>query len=835
MVDYKLLEELYSNSEYQDVRIKIESDEILMSDPDTRRLWAQSYYQDSDLLYIYSYDKALKILNNIQNDNDYNETLRLKGAVNKRWWEKSDYKKDNYFKDACSCYLEAIGESDEDRVKDKGYGAYNVLYLYILRDYECNSNKYQDKIDKLLSKTLKIFDEIERNRYSNILDNMPDYKNYWYYTTIAQLYVIKQDFDKVDEFLSKGIMYLNDAKIKGDNPKRQLHISSSEIIKLIKATNQLTNDDACKFIKSTFPSYFLNKEILENRIEEIIESLNRPKLGIALSGGGFRASLFHLGVLARLAELNMLRHVETISAVSGGSIIAMAYYLRVKEELEKKEELEHHDYILLVDKLITEFLSSIQKNIRMNAFSNLKKNCKIIKSDWVNGDYTRTNYLGELYLKEIYKLEEKEILINNELVKNIEMRSLKIIPKDFKIRELEFHPYFDNWNRSSKVPNLIINSTNMTTGHNWKITASGMGETSTMISEDIDKNRVYDYCKYGEFKNTELNKFKISDAVASSSAVPGLFEPIVLDTGINGEKIKLLDGGVYDNQGIQSLVHDNCESIICSDASGYFEDNMELSSSKNKIFMRMTDNLMDLTRDFLYKQTQNQLKQGTIKAFEYFHLKKDIPVDEVDLKTGDIKFADLSEDTNYYVNKKIQNKLSRIRTDLDSFHDMEAYALMNSGYGMCLDSKEFEDDKWDKYKSNQIMGKYLFCDYKESLSSGSNQNERDKLGDLLDISQAIPFKVFRFKDLKKKYLTTPLIVFSIFLLICFSLYDLDLFFAIVPIIFISYVIYKLIARKKKKIRWINLIVNILTGVVAYPFIKFYVKYLNKEYNDKGKT
>ena len=45
------------------------------------------------------------------------------------------------------------------------------------------------------------------------------------------------------------------------------------------------------------------------------------KLGLALSGGGFRASLFHIGVLARMAELDLLRHVGVLSTVSGGSII----------------------------------------------------------------------------------------------------------------------------------------------------------------------------------------------------------------------------------------------------------------------------------------------------------------------------------------------------------------------------------------------------------------------------------------------------------------------------------------------------------------------------------
>ena len=44
-------------------------------------------------------------------------------------------------------------------------------------------------------------------------------------------------------------------------------------------------------------------------------------MGMALSGGGFRATLFHLGALRRLNELNILREIDTFSSVSGGSII----------------------------------------------------------------------------------------------------------------------------------------------------------------------------------------------------------------------------------------------------------------------------------------------------------------------------------------------------------------------------------------------------------------------------------------------------------------------------------------------------------------------------------
>ena len=44
--------------------------------------------------------------------------------------------------------------------------------------------------------------------------------------------------------------------------------------------------------------------------------------GLALSGGGYRASLFHLGVARRLHELGALQRITRLSSVSGGSILA---------------------------------------------------------------------------------------------------------------------------------------------------------------------------------------------------------------------------------------------------------------------------------------------------------------------------------------------------------------------------------------------------------------------------------------------------------------------------------------------------------------------------------
>lgn len=47
-----------------------------------------------------------------------------------------------------------------------------------------------------------------------------------------------------------------------------------------------------------------------------------PGLALCLSGGGYRAMLFHLGTLWRLNDAGYLRKLERISSVSGGSITA---------------------------------------------------------------------------------------------------------------------------------------------------------------------------------------------------------------------------------------------------------------------------------------------------------------------------------------------------------------------------------------------------------------------------------------------------------------------------------------------------------------------------------
>lgn len=60
---------------------------------------------------------------------------------------------------------------------------------------------------------------------------------------------------------------------------------------------------------------------------------SHPKIGLCLSGGGLRATLFHLGVLRLLKDGGMLDSVHAICGVSGGAILAA--HMALREEAYK--------------------------------------------------------------------------------------------------------------------------------------------------------------------------------------------------------------------------------------------------------------------------------------------------------------------------------------------------------------------------------------------------------------------------------------------------------------------------------------------------------------------
>jgi predicted acylesterase/phospholipase RssA len=81
------------------------------------------------------------------------------------------------------------------------------------------------------------------------------------------------------------------------------------------------------------------------------------RIGLALSGGGFRATLFHLGVVRMLYEARLLKSVRRIGAVSGGSVLAahLVLYWDAYTNYDNKQTF---------DDVAQELIRFVQRDIR---------------------------------------------------------------------------------------------------------------------------------------------------------------------------------------------------------------------------------------------------------------------------------------------------------------------------------------------------------------------------------------------------------------------------------------------------------------------------------------
>ena len=93
-------------------------------------------------------------------------------------------------------------------------------------------------------------------------------------------------------------------------------------------------------------------------------SCDDPRIGLCLSGGGFRASFFHLGTIRYLEEAGIMEKVEVVSTVSGGSIIGAYYLVEMERKLRAQPDL---DRLTACDEIIQEFSAVVRKNLRMRA------------------------------------------------------------------------------------------------------------------------------------------------------------------------------------------------------------------------------------------------------------------------------------------------------------------------------------------------------------------------------------------------------------------------------------------------------------------------------------
>ena len=667
------------------------------------------------------HDRALEILDSIkETENGDNldttndcESLGIAGGICKRKWmltgNQADLERSLHYYERGSTQGIAV---------DNGYTAINAAFIIdLLAD-----------VDSAAGITRKAEARSIREQVRDTLLDLkgeaaweggpPRQELRWFNETIAEACFGLEDYENATRYLKRAY---EDETVE----PWELETAARQFAWLarLQEPDSTTRDD---FEQS--PAWNVLREIYGGYVGA--GSLFAGKFGLALSGGGFRASLFHIGVLASLAERDLLRHVEVLSCVSGGSILGAHYYLELRQLLQEKEdeEITREHYIELVARVARDFLAGIQENIRIRIGRDLFDNLRMI---FIPG-YTTTTRLAELYEQKLYDR------INDD--KQRVLRKLIVKPKG----QENFKPKYDNWKRANKVPILIMNATSMNTGHNWQFTASWMGEPPAFIDSEIDGN----YRLRRMYLETEApaphRDIRIGDAVAASSCVPGLFSPLELrNLYEDGVTVRLVDGGVHDNQGVFGLLDQNCSVMMVSDASGQMSAIDDPPDDPIGVLLRTISMLQTRVRTAEYREIESRRRTGRLKSLLFLHLKQGLEVEDRDwincANPKQLSGEDLRNQksvlTGYGILKRFQRLIAGIRTDLDSFNETEAYALMTSGYNMT--SKNIESSI-KGVPINEQVHEWGFLDIASSLRDpGDTRLER-----LLKVASSGFFKVW---------------------------------------------------------------------------------------------
>ena len=138
-------------------------------------------------------------------------------------------------------------------------------------------------------------------------------------------------------------------------------------------------------------------------MSDSVPTAQRKKFILALSGGGFQATLFQLGGLRYLHSIGWLKNVTEIYSVSGGSVLAGFLATRWKELLEEGSGF---------DAITKPLVDKIQSNVRNRVIWKNWFFFWLIPFGWRVTDHLQTEYKtlfgGNHSLRQLKERFEKE-------------------------------------------------------------------------------------------------------------------------------------------------------------------------------------------------------------------------------------------------------------------------------------------------------------------------------------------------------------------------------------------------------------------------------------------
>ena len=308
--------------------------------------------------------------------------------------------------------------------------------------------------------------------------------------------------------------------------------------------------------------------------------MKNKKIGLALSGGGYRAAAYHIGTLRALKRLGILNKVDVISAVSGGSITA-AYYALHKDNYEKFE---------------SDFIKKLQQGVLCSTivYALLVFSMSILIASLVNWWLLIPE--AAVLLVFWYRILPVSYFI--------ECSYNRLFFKNKKLSDFPYHPL------------VAINATDVSNGKLYTFSQLKMGG--------------YPYYKNGDYTTSPFDntQFPIAKAVMASSCVPFAFSPIKISREFckeNTERPILIDGGLYDNQGTHKLSMSNsryhADYIIVSDA-GNTQINANRILNPICLLIKTSDIMMDRIKRF--QRQQNIYTRANPNRYAYAPLEWNI-------------------------------------------------------------------------------------------------------------------------------------------------------------------------------------------------------------------
>jgi len=348
----------------------------------------------------------------------------------------------------------------------------------------------------------------------------------------------------------------------------------------------------------------------------------KKEFGLALSGGGYRATLFSLGSLWRLNEFGLMSQINRITSVSGSSILSAFLAM-------KWSRLDFNR----ATKVASNFSTEIADPIREFCSKNLDVKAGILGI--LSFRKSIGDKVAEVYAKRLF-----------------DSKTLQDIPN------------------STEGPEFIFYATSLQSGSSVRISKSWIRDykVGSLPNPSLSLAKIVGASSaFPPFLSPVTVKCNPDDWKEMKGA-------FLFNSREYRKKLVLTDGGVYDNMGLEAVWDDGFKNVFVCNASAPLKTNPNPAKNWASQALRVTSIVTDQTRS-LRKRTlidNYQKLDNDGNHLEYGGVYWGIRV-----KFNDYDLIDPMVKDNVKT-----ASLQNIRTRLNAFSSEEQGHLINWGYAL---------------------------------------------------------------------------------------------------------------------------------------------------------